>query len=77
MKQAISHVEENDLKQTDVINNFGQFYLRIGNKNDEYHREVQHMRHTYEIEKANAADKNDETVERFNTEFSEIKIKLG
>ncbi|CAK83011.1 unnamed protein product (macronuclear) [Paramecium tetraurelia] len=76
MKQAINYYERIDQQQTDIITNFGQFYMKIAQKNDEYKTEMQLLIHNYEIQKAQAADKNDEVLEELTKKLKENKQKL-
>lgn len=38
---------------------------------------MQQLKHTYEIEKATAADKNDESVEALQEHFTQLKVQLS
>lgn len=58
------------------MNNIGQFFLKLSQKMDDYRREVKQMNHNYEIEKAQTADRNDESIEKMNEEFMSLKLKL-
>ncbi|CAD8079070.1 unnamed protein product [Paramecium primaurelia] len=77
MKQAIDYYERIDQQQTDIITNFGQFFMKIASKNDEYKTEMQLLMHNYEIQKAQAADKNDEVLEELTKKLKEDKQQLS
>ena len=51
--------------------------MKLAVKNDEYKRQLHTMKHSYEVQKATAADKQDERVEKLNEEFGALKLKLS
>jgi len=76
LSEAISCIEENDLKANELMTNLLNFYIQLGTMQDSTIMSLKKARFDYELEKAKLADENDEKLEQLNEQLTEKKKNI-
>lgn len=76
MEQVLNFYDDNDYQTQEIVNNVTLFFEEICKRLDKSRKEQDELLFSHEVEKAKAADQNDENLDKIDDELKALNHSL-